>query len=66
MVLNFAKAYHTACPTALLAVYTQPVEQSVVLCSEYLKAQGIYPHGRILGVSTLDVVRASTLVGLLC
>lgn len=66
LVLNFAKAYRAVCPTALVAVYTQPVEQSVVLCNEFLKSQGAYHEQQILGVATLDVVRASTLVGLLC
>jgi malate dehydrogenase len=41
---------------------TNPVNSTVPIVSEILKAHGVYDPKRVFGVTTLDVVRASTFV----
>lgn len=50
------------CPEALLNIVTNPVNSTVPIAAEVLKAQGTYQPHRLFGVSTLDVVRANTFV----
>ena len=50
------------CPKAMVCVVTNPVNSTVPIVSEVMKAHGVYDPRRIFGVTTLDVVRASTFV----
>lgn len=50
------------CPKATLAIITNPVNSTVPIAVETLKKAGVFDPGRTFGVTTLDVVRASTFV----
>lgn len=47
---------------AILNIITNPVNSTVPITAEALKAAGVYDPKKVLGVSTLDVVRANTFV----
>lgn len=57
-----AKAVSNACPTALLAFITNPVNTIVPIVAEVLKQEDAYDPKRLFGVTTLDVVRAKTFI----
>ena len=50
------------CPKAFVLVISNPVNSTVPIAAEILKAHGVFEPTRLFGVSTLDVVRASTFV----
>mmetsp|Transcript_19352 Transcript_19352/g.41669 ORF Transcript_19352/g.41669 Transcript_19352/m.41669 type:complete len:345 (-) Transcript_19352:89-1123(-) len=51
------------CPDAVLAIISNPVNSTVPIAAEVLKAKGVYNPQKLCGVTTLDVVRANTFVG---
>lgn len=50
-------------PDAVLAIISNPVNSTVPIAAEVLKAKGVYNPKKLCGVTTLDVVRANTFVG---
>ncbi|KAG5808883.1 hypothetical protein H9Q74_006449 [Fusarium xylarioides] len=48
------------CPKALSCIITNPVNSTVPVAAETLRAAGVFDPTRLFGVTTLDVVRAST------
>lgn len=48
---------------ASLCIISNPVNSTVPIAAEVLKAKGKYDPKRLFGVTTLDVVRANTFVG---
>jgi malate dehydrogenase len=58
--MGIAKAISATCPAALIFVITNPVNSLVPLIAEVLKQQGPFDPRRLFGVTTVDVVRAST------
>lgn len=48
------------CPTAWVAIISNPVNSTVPIAAEVLKSHGVYNPRRLFGVTTLDVVRANT------
>lgn len=50
------------CPTAWLAIISNPVNSTVPIAAEVLKAAGVFNPRRVFGVTTLDVVRSNTFV----
>lgn len=50
------------CPRALVNLISNPVNSTVPIAAEVFKKAGIYDPRRLLGVTTLDVVRANTFV----
>lgn len=50
------------CPEAAIGVITNPVNTTVAIAAEVLKAKGVYKPGKLFGVTTLDVIRANTFV----
>ena len=58
--LAVACAQH--CPKAVLNIISNPVNSTVPIAAEVLKAAGVYDPKKLLGVTTLDVVRANTFV----
>ena len=52
----------TACPGAFFAIVTNPVNSTVPIAAEVLKAAGVYDKRRLFGVTTLDVIRSNTFV----
>jgi malate dehydrogenase len=60
IVKSLIEACGQHCPKALLNIISNPVNSTVPIASEVLKKQGVYDKNRVLGVTTLDVVRAKT------
>src|SRR4051812_31804141 len=50
------------CPKAFLLIISNPVNSTVPIAAEVLKAQGVLDAQRLFGVTTLDVVRSETFV----
>ncbi|ETS86280.1 hypothetical protein PFICI_00108 [Pestalotiopsis fici W106-1] len=48
------------CPRALCCIVTNPVNSTVPVAAETLRKAGVFDPTRLFGVTTLDVVRAST------
>jgi malate dehydrogenase len=51
-----------ACPNACFAIVTNPVNSTVPIAAEILKAAGVYDKRKLFGVTTLDVIRSNTFV----
>lgn len=49
-------------PGAVIAIVTNPVNSTVPIAAEALKKAGVYDPRKLLGVTTLDVVRSNTFV----
>lgn len=47
---------------AVLNIISNPVNSTVPIAAEILKAAGVYDKKKLMGVTTLDVVRANTFV----
>jgi malate dehydrogenase len=54
------------CPDAWVAIITNPVNSTVPVAAEVLKAHGRFNPATLFGVTTLDVVRARTFVAEIC
>lgn len=48
------------CPKAFILIISNPVNSTVPIAAEILKAHKVFDATRLFGVTTLDVVRAST------
>jgi malate dehydrogenase len=46
----------------VIEIISNPVNSTVPIAAEVLKAAGVYDKRKLLGVTTLDVVRANTFV----
>lgn len=62
IVKNLAEACAKACPKAFILIISNPVNSTVPIFAEVLKKHKVFDPKRIFGVTTLDVVRASTFV----
>eukprot|EP00884_Botryococcus_braunii_P001761 jgi/Botrbrau1/11586/Bobra.247_1s0007.1 len=51
------------CPSAWVAIISNPVNSTVPIAAEVFKRAGTYDPRKVLGVTKLDVVRAKTFVG---
>ena len=49
-------------PQAIINIISNPVNSTVPIAAETLKAAGVYDPKKVIGVTTLDVVRANTFV----
>ncbi|KAL6454800.1 MDH1 Malate dehydrogenase [Candida maltosa Xu316] len=49
-------------PKAFVLVISNPVNSTVPIVAETLKAKGVYDPKRLFGVTTLDIVRANTFI----
>jgi malate dehydrogenase len=47
---------------AIINIISNPVNSTVPIAAETLRAAGVYDPKKVLGVTTLDVVRANTFV----
>ena len=52
----------TICPTAFVLIITNPVNSTLPIAVETLKKHNVYNPAKVFGVTTLDVIRASTFV----
>lgn len=62
IVADLTTAVAKACPEALICIISNPVNSTVPIAAEVLKKHGVFNPSRVLGVSTLDVVRSNTFV----
>jgi malate dehydrogenase len=62
IVKNLAEASAKACPNANFLIISNPVNSTVPIFAEVLKKHGVYNPKKLFGVTTLDVLRASTFV----
>eukprot|EP00397_Hematodinium_sp_SG-2012_P005906 GEMP01005931.1.p1 GENE.GEMP01005931.1~~GEMP01005931.1.p1 ORF type:complete len:322 (-),score=102.40 GEMP01005931.1:2785-3750(-) len=62
IVQSLAKGVAKNCPNAMICVISNPVNSTVPIFAETLKAAGVYNPKRLFGVTTLDTVRARTFV----
>lgn len=62
IVKELATGIATVCPKAFVLVISNPVNSTVPIVAEVFKKHGVYNPKKLFGVTTLDVVRASTFV----
>ncbi|KAF8154119.1 L-malate dehydrogenase [Crassisporium funariophilum] len=62
IVKELATGIANNCPKAFVLVISNPVNSTVPIVAEVLKKFGVFDPKRVFGVTTLDVVRASTFV----
>ncbi|KAH8945195.1 hypothetical protein BDL97_12G028300 [Sphagnum fallax] len=62
IVRTLIEAVADNCPNAMINIISNPVNSTVPIAAEVLKAKGVYDPSKLFGVTTLDVVRANTFV----
>ena len=62
IVKGLAEQCAQYCPNACILIISNPVNSTVPIAAEALKAAGKYDPRKLFGVTTLDVVRAKTFV----
>ena len=62
IVKKLIAAGASACPNACFAIVTNPVNSTVPIAAEVLKAAGVYDKRKLFGITTLDVIRSNTFV----
>ncbi|KIM61648.1 hypothetical protein SCLCIDRAFT_1215738 [Scleroderma citrinum Foug A] len=62
IVRDLATAIATTAPKAFVLVISNPVNSTVPIVAEVFKKHNVFDPKRLFGVTTLDVVRASTFV----
>ena len=62
IVRNLIEKVAAVCPKALVGIITNPVNTTVAIAAEVLKAAGVYDKNRLFGVTTLDVIRSETFI----
>jgi len=60
IIFELAKGIAENCPDAFILVISNPVNSTVPIVAEVLKAHNVFNPKKLFGVTTLDVVRAST------
>jgi malate dehydrogenase len=60
IVQGLVTAVGTHCPGAIINMISNPVNSTVPIAAEVLKGMGVYDPKKLMGVTTLDVVRAKT------
>ncbi|MFT5277768.1 MAG: malate dehydrogenase [Glaciecola sp.] len=65
IVKNLIDAVADNCPKACIGVITNPVNTTVAIAAETLKAKGVYDKNKLFGVTTLDVIRSETFIATL-
>lgn len=62
IVAGLAAGVARYCPKAWVAIISNPVNSTVPIAAEVLKKHGAYDPRKLLGVTTLDVVRARAFI----
>jgi malate dehydrogenase len=62
IVRDLIKGCAEYCPKAYILVISNPVNSTVPIAAEVLKAAGVFDAKKLFGVTTLDVVRSETFV----
>lgn len=62
IVKNLVEAIADNCPDACVGIITNPVNTTVAIAAEVLKAKGVYNKHKLFGVTTLDVIRSEAFI----
>lgn len=62
IIKSLADGIAANAPKAFVLVISNPVNSTVPIVAETLKAAGVYDPKRLFGVTTLDIVRANTFI----
>ena len=62
IVKTLAEGVAKYCPNAIVNIISNPVNSTVPITCEVMKKAGVYDPKKIMGVTTLDIVRANTFV----
>ncbi|KAI8106987.1 hypothetical protein M9434_001635 [Picochlorum sp. BPE23] len=62
IVKSLAEGIAKYCPSAIVNIISNPVNSTVPITCEVMKKAGVYDPKKIMGVTTLDIVRANTFV----
>lgn len=62
IVRTLCEGIAKCCPHAIVNLISNPVNSTIPIAAEVFKKAGTYDPKRLLGVTTLDVVRANTFV----
>lgn len=62
IIKSLATGIAKTAPNALVLVISNPVNSTVPIVAETLKAAGVYDPKKLFGVTTLDIVRANTFI----
>ena len=60
LIRDLAMAIASICPDAYVLVISNPVNSLVPLIAEVFKSKNVFNPKKLFGITTLDVVRAST------
>ena len=63
IVQNQAMLCATLCPNAIIAVSAWPTVYLLPLVSEVFKQYNVYNPDKIIGICTLSIIKANTIVG---
>lgn len=62
IVRDLIEAVAKYAPQAIVHIISNPVNSTVPIAAEVLKARGVYDKRKLMGVTSLDIVRANTFV----
>ncbi|CAM9652231.1 unnamed protein product [Ectocarpus sp. 13 AM-2016] len=62
IVKGIAEQCSKSCPKACFLIISNPVNSTVPIFADVLKANGVYNPQKLMGVTTLDVCRAQTFI----
>ena len=62
VIRDLVTSIATTCPKAFVLIITNPVNSTLPIAVETLKKHNVYNPAKVFGVTTLDVIRASTFV----
>ncbi|KAH7446800.1 hypothetical protein KP509_01G076800 [Ceratopteris richardii] len=62
IVRTLCEGVAKCCPNAVVHIISNPVNSTVPIAAEVFKRKGVYDPRRLMGVTSLDVVRANTFV----
>ncbi|WP_025673948.1 malate dehydrogenase [Salinivibrio socompensis] len=63
IVKSLAEKIADVCPTACVGIITNPVNTTVAIAADVLKAKGVYDKNKLFGITTLDVIRSEAFIG---
>ncbi|WBA08385.1 malate dehydrogenase [Salinivibrio kushneri] len=63
IVKSLAEKIADVCPKACVGIITNPVNTTVAIAADVLKAKGVYDKNKLFGVTTLDVIRSEAFIG---
>jgi malate dehydrogenase len=62
IIKNLVGIVAKVAPEACIGIITNPVNTTVAIASEVLKAAGVYNKNKLFGITTLDIIRAEEFI----